>query len=58
MYLGLSALLDINVPRADSPLDLLVLRADYLGAGREKMKNRLSSQFNLKIGSGIILKSV
>ena len=26
--------------------------------GHEKMKNRLSSQFNLKIGSGIILKSV
>ena len=27
-------------------------------SGREKMKNRLSSQFNLKIGSGIISKSV
>ena len=27
-------------------------------AGHEKMKNRLSSQFNLKIGSGIIPKSV
>ena len=31
MYLGLPALLDINVLRAASPWDLLVLRAGCLG---------------------------